>query len=168
MSQSTVREYEIMLLITPEVSEADAKAQIETVKKTIADAGGEVTFEDFWGRRSLAYPVQKHDTGYYHVMLFRVEGSFLLGFEKDLRLNKHILRHLVTTPPKDYQPITAGEVVSSEEAYVSEMVAKKAKNARRSIAKRNTPRTETSAPKTEAPKSKEQITKKLDEILGDV
>src|SRR6185295_2737575 len=123
--KALVQNYEVMLLLTPDLSEEQVHKEIAEIKKEITSHGGEVTFEVFWGRKKLAYPVKKEESGFYQVLLFSATPSFIPLFEKELKINKKLLRHLITITPKGYQPITSGEVEASEEQYVSEFKAKK-------------------------------------------
>ena len=194
--ENAKRDYEIMLLLSPDLGEDAVGQEIKTLKDHIAEAGGEVTFEDDWGMRKLAYRIKKHEHGYYYVLLFSVDGSFIAPLEKELLLNKNILRHLITIPPKEYQPITSGEVEAGEDQYFTEMRAKKAGMRKRQPAKSTPTPAPATAPAPSPAKdsgekdtsvspapakevlhekekesekmSAEERAKKLDDILGDL
>ena len=164
-----LKQYEIMLLMSPELSETDVKKEISNLKSTITKHKGEVSFEDYWGKRKLAYRIQKEDLGYYHVMLFTYPGSELKNLEDDLKLNKSVMRHLVSIPPKEYQPITFGEVEASEERYYAELAAKKAgKKKKKPVAKSAPEKPKVHKEVEEESKdTAEERAKKLDKILSE-
>jgi len=89
------REYEVMYIISPEVSDEAIPQVVERVNKWVADLGGEVTAVDEWGRRRLAYPIRKFRDGYYVVMRFRARPDVTTEFERNMRLAEDILRHLL-------------------------------------------------------------------------
>ncbi len=165
-----LKQYEIMLLISSDLSEAGAKEEIDTFKSTLAKQKGEVNFEDFWGKRKLAYLIQKQDMGYYHVMLFTYPSDQLSTLKNDLELNKSFLRYLITIPPKEYQPITSGEIEASEEKYMIELAAKKAgKKKKPTVAPTSTPekpKVHKEIEKTSTDSAEERA-KKLDKILSE-
>ena len=57
--------------------------------------GGEPPQVSHWGKRTLAYPIRKHETGYYVVAKFETEGSLLPEFERAIKLDEGVLRFLV-------------------------------------------------------------------------
>ena len=89
------REYEVMYIISREVSDEAIPQVVERVNKWVADLGGEVTAVDEWGRRRLAYPIRKFRDGYYVVMRFRARPDVTTEFERNMRLAEDILRHLL-------------------------------------------------------------------------
>jgi small subunit ribosomal protein S6 len=82
-SQQT--EYEIVLLLTPTFSEQQAKDFIEEWKQT-ALKDCKVTFEDFWGKKTLAYSIKKEESAYYVVICFTGEGHVIAPLDEEIRL----------------------------------------------------------------------------------
>lgn len=121
--------YEIMLLYTPELAETAVKKEITLFKKRITDDGGEITFEDFWGKRELAYPINKKTSGFYSVLQFTLSGENIRTLEEDLRLDSKVLRQLVTKVPvgHDESPLTYKEIMEEYDDFVSEKVSGKRK-----------------------------------------
>jgi small subunit ribosomal protein S6 len=108
-----MRAYEMTFILAPTLEEEGLKAEIEAVKKLIAGEGGEVTAEHEWGRRKLAYPLQDHSEGVYHVMRFTVGAEGLKDLNRYIRLNdEKFLRHLIIkeeATPLAYDPSESEE-----------------------------------------------------------
>lgn len=98
-----MRNYEIMLLVSGDLPEVEIQKVLEDFKAELKNVKGEITFEDVWGRRELAYPIQKQEEGFYVVYKFDIEPSVLPEFEQVLRLKKEILRYLITIPQKSLE-----------------------------------------------------------------
>jgi len=87
--------YELMIVLEPNFSEEESQAKIEEIKKLIVGAGGEVVKEDAWGKRVLAYPINKLKEGVYHLLNFKLAPSEVGGLEKRLNLEDNVLRLLI-------------------------------------------------------------------------
>lgn len=162
--------YEIMLLFSPDLSEDAIKKEVESLKKEITDASGAVSFEDFWGRRKLAYPVKKYEEGSYVVLLFTFPSDKVDELEQELLLNKSVLRHLISKTPQNYSPVTGGEVEASEDLYFEELRAKKAPKPRRgqkNSSERKSNEVLSEKNEEESIQDKKERKKKLDAILSD-
>lgn len=120
--------YETMLLYTPELAETAVKKEVENFKKQITEKfEGKITFEDFWGKRDLAYPINKKDSGFYAVVQYTFPGEKVSDFDEELRLNQNILRHLTVKPPADIEPTTYEQALAEDEEFTDEKVAGKRK-----------------------------------------
>jgi small subunit ribosomal protein S6 len=89
-----MQQYEIVIVLTPLLSEETSKEAIAKFNKLIADGGAEIVQEDNWGLRKLAYPIQKKTTGYYHLTEFRAPGELISKLEIELRRDERVLRFL--------------------------------------------------------------------------
>ena len=89
-----MQQYEIVIVLTPLLSEETSKEAIAKFNKLIADNGAEIVQEDNWGLRKLAYPIQKKTTGYYHLTEFRAPGELINKLEIELRRDERVLRFL--------------------------------------------------------------------------
>jgi small subunit ribosomal protein S6 len=89
-----MQQYEIVIILTPLLSEETAKEAIGKFSKILADNGAEIVQEDNWGLRKLAYPIQKKTTGYYHLTEFRAPGDLINKLEIELRRDERVLRFL--------------------------------------------------------------------------
>lgn len=90
-----MRKYECVMVLHPGTSEADSETILDRFRATVAEHEGEVTVHDHWGRRELAYPIEKQTNGDYHFMQFTADGDFVAKADRDLRLDDHVLRHLI-------------------------------------------------------------------------
>lgn len=84
-----------MFILKPDVSEEELKAKTAKIKKLITDAKGEILKEDVWGRRNLAYPINRFSEGFYHLMNIRMPEGGVVVLERALRLDEDLLRFLV-------------------------------------------------------------------------
>lgn len=112
--------YELIYILTPKLSEDDAKKQMAVISKSIEKEAGKVVLEDFWGKRELAYPIQKFTDGYYVISQFVAEAEAVAKVEKDLKLTDEVIRHLLIKKDKLAK--------SKEELRVSSVVAKKGRD----------------------------------------
>jgi small subunit ribosomal protein S6 len=90
-----LRDYELLLVLSPEVSEERMPDVLERVGKYISDRGGEVTKTDAWGRRRLAYPIRKYVEGQYVLTNLRIEPRRAGEVEASLQLSEDVLRHMM-------------------------------------------------------------------------
>ncbi len=90
-----MREYELVIVISPEVEEEAATGVVERVSKFITDRGGEVTNQDDWGTQRLAYPIQDYREGNYVLTQFNSEPAAAKELDDALRAYQEIIRHLV-------------------------------------------------------------------------
>ena len=98
--------YELMVIVSPALTEVQVSSLYGEIREHLKD----VTFEDLWGKRRIAYPVKKHQEGFYSVWNFRFDPQDLAELNDFLRLNPQVLRHLIITVPKDYKPVTFAEM----------------------------------------------------------
>ncbi len=151
------------MLLSPELGEDQAKKESEKIEKEITELGGAVSFNDFWGKKRLAYPVRKFTEGYYQVFLFTFPSENLKGFEKNLKLNKGVLRYLLTVTPKDYTSIYGSQVAINEEQYWADRKKKKVREPMVARKKVFVP----TEMEHESKDTVEERAKKLDKILSD-
>ena len=89
-----MQQYEIVIVLTPLLSEETAKEAYAKYSKVLTDGGAEIVQEDNWGLRKLAYPIQKKTTGYYHLTEFKAPGDLINKLEVELRRDERVLRFL--------------------------------------------------------------------------
>lgn len=87
--------YESVLVFDPAVAEADIEERLKKLEKRITPNGGEIVEIARWGKRRLAYPIKKRESGQYVVMSFKAPASNLVRLERVIRLDEAILRHLI-------------------------------------------------------------------------
>jgi len=90
-----LRDYELVVIISPQVADEDVPAALEKVGQSITDRGGTITEVNQWGRRKLAYPIKRFLEGNYVLTQFKIEPKMTAELEASLRLAEDILRHLL-------------------------------------------------------------------------
>lgn len=99
------RQYEMMILIAPTVTEEGLPAVVDRVAGLVTEQGGTVaryTYENPWGRRRLAYPIQNFNDAYYVLYYFTAPPAAIEELERLVRLDDVIIRHLIVK----YDPLT--------------------------------------------------------------
>jgi small subunit ribosomal protein S6 len=102
-----MRRYELMLVIRPDVADDKSQALIDRTTRGIVAAGGRIVKVAPWGRRRLAYPIDRHREGSYHIILFEAPSDSIVALEHTLLITEEVLRHLVTRadrPSKSTRP----------------------------------------------------------------
>jgi len=90
-----LRDYELVLVVSPEGGEEGFPTTVERVHQFIQEKGGTIKNIDPWGRRRLAYPVQRFTEGYYNITQFSLPPQEIRTLEGSLELAEDVLRHLV-------------------------------------------------------------------------
>lgn len=104
-----MRRYELMLVIRPDVPDDRSQALIDRTTRQIAAGGGQVVKVAPWGRRRLAYPIDRHRDGSYHIVLFEAPASAVVELERGLLITEEVLRHLVTKIEKPVKAAQRGD-----------------------------------------------------------
>ena len=91
-----MRRYELMLVIRPDVADDRSQAVIDRTTRQVVAGGGQIVKVAPWGRRRLAYPIDRHREGSYHIILFDAPGEVIVELERGLLITEEVLRHLVT------------------------------------------------------------------------
>ena len=91
-----MRRYELMLVLRPDVADDKSQAIVDRTTRGIVAAGGQIVKVAPWGRRRLAYPIDRHREGSYHIILFEAPSEAIVELEHTLLITEEVLRHLVT------------------------------------------------------------------------
>jgi small subunit ribosomal protein S6 len=94
-----VIDYEILLMLDPELSEEQQGAVIARTRELIEKDGGSVARHDAWGRRKLAYEINKKSDGVYHLLLFSCGAETLDEVSRVLKIDDAVMRHMATRRP---------------------------------------------------------------------
>jgi len=95
------KRYETVFILTPVLSDDQAKEAAKKFKKIITDLGGKLVNEENWGLKKLAYPIQKKTTGFYHLLEFSGEGQEIVNnLEVAYKRDERILRFLTVALDK--------------------------------------------------------------------
>ncbi len=119
-----MRTYELVFVVDPRVADEDVVALTQEYKQMISAGGSQVTKEESWGRRKLAYPIAKLNEGKYVMLGIESEGgkSSLPEVEHRMRQNDKILRYLTVRTDEDLKraasrhPQGAGRAAAGEPA----------------------------------------------------
>jgi small subunit ribosomal protein S6 len=89
------RDYELGLIINPDVGEEQARAIVERISQSIINNGGQVVRVNAWGRRRMMYPIQHHRDGLYYFFDLIMPTVAVVEIERGLRVNEDVIRHLL-------------------------------------------------------------------------
>lgn len=99
-----MRRYELMLVMRPDVPDDRSQAVIDRTTRQITGAGGQIIKVAPWGRRRLAYPIERYREGSYHIILFAAPADAIRDLEHGLLITEEVLRHLVTRDERPVKP----------------------------------------------------------------
>ena len=86
--------YETVFILTPVLSEDQMKDTVEKFKGILAENGAEITSEEHWGMKKLAYPIEKKSSGFYVLIEFKAEPVAVTKLETNFRRDERIIRFL--------------------------------------------------------------------------
>lgn len=95
-----IKDYELMLIYTPVLTEEEYKNAQAKIADLIKENGGELVHENPWGLRSLAYPIEKKTTAFYHVIEYKAPTEVNARLTVEMNRDEKILRHMVTALDK--------------------------------------------------------------------
>jgi small subunit ribosomal protein S6 len=95
-----VTEYEILLLLAPELPEERQTEIVGRVRGLIEEGGGTVERHEPWGRRKLAYPIEKKEDGIYHLVDFTAVPETLDELTRVLKIDDDVMRYMATRRPE--------------------------------------------------------------------
>lgn len=87
-------QYETVFIMTPVLSDDQMKETVGKFQKLLKDKGAEIIFEDNWGLRKLAYPIQKKSTGFYYLIEFKTDGDTVKDLEIAYKRDERIIRFI--------------------------------------------------------------------------
>ncbi|HRY97700.1 MAG TPA: 30S ribosomal protein S6 [Bacteroidales bacterium] len=94
------RNYETVFIMTPVLSDEQMKETVQKYRAFLKDKGASIVYEDHWGLRKLAYPIQKKSTGFYHLVEFAADPSIVREWEVTFKRDERILRFLTVVLDK--------------------------------------------------------------------
>jgi small subunit ribosomal protein S6 len=99
-----VRRYELMLVLRPDAPDERASAVIDRTTRYVVAEGGQIVKVAPWGRRRLAYPIERYREGSYHIIVFEAPAEAIAELERSLQITEDVLRYLVV---RTYRPVRA-------------------------------------------------------------
>lgn len=142
--------YELVYILWPKFSDEGAKKAHQGIKDLLKPYISKVTLEESWGKKRLAYAIRHFLDGFYNFVVFESEPSKIKEIETKLKLQDEVIRFLLTRQERDYVKPKSKVIPKLEEKIM-------------------VPALEMEKPKVKEKKkfSREELDKKLDEILGE-
>lgn len=173
------RIYEIAVLYPYPMHQKEEQDLIKAIEGLFAEAGATIVQKDVWGRRGLAYKIGGFDEAHFIFYYVDMPPEKLKEFDRQMKILKGVLRHLVVKPPKHYRYISYADsetrwkerqrieeetATREKEEKLKKQVVDKAKRQ----TKRATKPVEADAPQKSAkPQATETIDARLDKLISD-
>ena len=107
--------YEILFIMPNKFTDDEAKIVAEKVGKVITENGGQITLNEYWGKKKLAYEIKHNAYGYYGLFEFDLEGNLLAKVDQNLRLSADVLRHqIIVKKAKSAEDIAREQVIRAK------------------------------------------------------
>ena len=95
-----IKQYETVFIATPVLSETQMKEAVAKYVSLIKDNGGEVVYEEDWGLKQLAYPIQHKTSGFYYLIEFKADPTFVATLETQYHRDERIIRFITVAMDK--------------------------------------------------------------------
>jgi len=149
--------YELMLILSPHLSESETQEELDSVKQLIKELGGNIFSEDIWGIREMAYTIKNCQKGYYAVYYIDFKkNEKVKELEKTLTIQASVLRSLILKISKHHKIKTYEEY--EEEAMKEEEEEKKEKEKKEDEKRKPAPRARSPRPE-KSPEEKPAVEK---------
>ncbi len=96
--ETALRTYEVMVILDPSLDERTVAPSLDTYLNVVRQDGGQVESVDVWGKRRLAYEIDKNAEGIYAIIDLRAEPATVKELDRQLTLNESVLRTKVIRP----------------------------------------------------------------------
>ncbi len=93
-----MRQYELMVILDPDIDERQVAPSLQPFLNVVTTDGGTVDNVDVWGKRRLAYEINKKSEGIYAVVALTAEPATVKELDRQLGLNEAVVRTKVTRP----------------------------------------------------------------------
>jgi len=87
-----MRHYENLVIVKPTLTAEEIQGSVKAIEEIITSNGGEIATTSAMGMRKLAYPIDKNERGYYHVIYYSVAPASISEIERRFRINEELLR----------------------------------------------------------------------------
>ena len=161
--------YELTFILDEKANQEDGVKKTAELKSYIEKAGGNVTKEELWGRRELAYPIKRNRSGFYVTVWFDILGSAIKDMEQHLLFDTAVIRSLITKAYTEAQPGSLYPVVEEEKSEKPGQAKEEAGSAEEMLRRSTAP-----VPKKDEDEDiedmipEEERLKKLDETLEEL
>ena len=89
-----MNQYETVFILTPVLSDEQAKEAVAKFKSLLTDGGAEIVNEEAWGMKKLAYQIQKKTSGFYNLLQFKAEPALIDKLEVAYRRDEKVIRFM--------------------------------------------------------------------------
>ena len=96
--ETALRTYEVMVILDPSLDERTVAPSLDTYLNVVRQDGGQIESVDVWGKRRLAYEINKNAEGIYAVIDLKAEPATVKELDRQLTLNESVLRTKVIRP----------------------------------------------------------------------
>ena len=96
-----IKQYETVFIATPVLSDTQMKEAVAKYTQLIRENGGEIVYEEDWGLKQLAYPIQHKTSGFYYLIEFKAEPQFVANLETQYHRDERILRYITVALDKN-------------------------------------------------------------------
>jgi small subunit ribosomal protein S6 len=90
-----MRDYELMYIVRPNIADEELTGMTDKVDTMVSNLGGSVSEKNPWGKRRLAYPIDKYEDGYYIVSKIKLDTDRARELEAQLKISDDVIRHIL-------------------------------------------------------------------------
>ena len=109
-------QYELMVILDPEIDERTVAPSLDKFLNVIRNDGGSIDNVDIWGRRRLAYEINKKSEGIYAVVNFTANSSATVELDRQLKLSEAVMRTKVLRAEEGFAQVAAAKKIADEKA----------------------------------------------------
>ncbi len=121
-----MHQYELMVILDPEIDERTVAPSLDKFLNVVRNDGGTIENIDIWGKRRLAYEIQKKSEGIYAVVNFTAEPATTSELDRQLKLSEAVMRTKVLRAEEAIAMVAAAEQLAAEKAAKKAAKAEKA------------------------------------------
>ncbi len=144
-----MRNYENLVIVKPTLTAEEIQASVKAIEEVITSNGGEIAATDSMGMRKLAYPIEKNERGYFHVIYYTIAPSAITEIERRFRINEELLRFVTIKYDTNREVIAFNQLVTKAQKKAE--VKAEAPVAAVPVEEAKTEEVATEAPATETP-----------------
>lgn len=96
-----MKKYETVVIFDPSLDEERVSTKVKDLERRVQEGGGELQATANWGKRKLAYAMEKKENGTYVLLQYTVDGKQIAEIDRALRLDDTVLRHMTVVGPED-------------------------------------------------------------------
>lgn len=159
--------YELVVILPATFDDNEIPRVKERIGKVLSDSGLAISAEEDMGKRKLAFPINHIRQGFYHLYKFEGPRSAIRSLDQSLRLMPEVLRHLITSRKVRTQAQLEAENALRERIQAKRIAAEEQALADRHVQEAAERMEKAALPKQTREVSKEELEKKLEEILTD-